>query len=67
MWLEATFDDYYCASYSVMELKAERLYWCSTCKTRLGREEAMLHWSYGHRIFRSAYVEPDVKEEIYEG
>ncbi|MCX8195860.1 MAG: hypothetical protein N3F67_02110 [Acidilobaceae archaeon] len=51
----------------MLEIKTERLYWCSTCRIKLTREEAALHWSHGHRIFRSAYVEPDVKEEIYEG
>jgi len=62
-----TFEDYYCEGYSKVDVEVDRFYWCSTCRVRLTREEARHHWSLGHRISRGAYVDPDVREEIYEG
>lgn len=67
LWGTTVFEDYYCSSYSRVAVDTERFYWCSTCKIRLTFEEARQHWALGHRISRGAYVDPDVREEIYEG
>jgi hypothetical protein len=50
-----------------MNVDADRFYWCATCKVRLAREDALTHWTLGHRVVRGAYVDPDVRDEIYEG
>ncbi|MDM7275302.1 MAG: hypothetical protein P3X22_004170 [Thermoprotei archaeon] len=67
LWGITTFEDYYCSSYKLTSVDRERFYWCATCKIRLNREEAVSHWIMKHRVFRGAYVEPDIREEIYEG
>jgi len=50
-----------------MSVDADRFYWCASCRVRLTREEASTHWVQGHRVVRGAYVDPDVRDEIYEG
>ncbi|MEM4845686.1 MAG: hypothetical protein QXE41_05280 [Acidilobaceae archaeon] len=67
IWLVTTFDDYYCLNYEPVSVSGDRFYWCSTCKLRLTRDDAIIHWNGNHRIFRAAYVDPDVREELYEG
>lgn len=67
VWREVTFEDQRCPSYTPVSVEIDRFYWCATCKARLSREEAISHWSEGHRLYRSAFIEPDVREEIYEG
>jgi hypothetical protein len=67
VWGEVTFEDYYCSRHARMNVDADRFYWCATCKVRLTREDALTHWTLGHRIVRGAYVDPDVRDEIYEG
>jgi hypothetical protein len=37
-----------------------------TCRTRLTREEAASHASRGHKVYFSGYIDPDVREEIYD-
>ncbi len=60
-----TFEDDSCSSYRPLQLDSE-YYWCLTCRMRLTREEAPLHISRGHRVYKSAYVDPDIREEIYD-
>lgn len=67
VWGGITFEDYYCAKHVMMSVDVEWFYWCATCKVRLTREEALTHRALGHRVVRGAYVDPDVREEIYEG
>ncbi len=67
IWAKVTFEDYYCSRYEGMSVDVDRFYWCATCKIRLTMDEAVIHWVSGHRIVRGAYVDPDVRDEIYEG
>lgn len=67
VWGQTTFEDYYCSRYSRITIANDRFYWCATCKVRITKEEALAHWSLGHRVVKGAYVDPDVREEIYEG
>jgi len=60
-----TLEDDSCKDYTPLKLDSE-YYWCVTCRMRLTREEAVEHASRGHRIYRSAYVDPDIREEIYD-
>lgn len=62
-----TFDDYSCPSYKPLRINGSpRLYWCQTCKTRLTPEEAREHIARGDRVYLGAYIDPDVREEIYD-
>ncbi len=63
-----TFDDYSCPSYKPLRpgSNGQVFYWCATCKTRVTREEAIEHIARGDRVYTSAYVDPDVREEIYD-
>ena len=65
LWREITVEDHYCWKHERMRADEERYYWCTQCKTRLTREEAREHSLEGHRVYRGAYVDPDVIEEIY--
>ena len=42
------------------------LYWCDTCKTRISREEAVDHLARGDAVYVGAYMDPDVREELYD-
>lgn len=66
-WGKMTHQDDYCQEWKPVDLRSQEYYWCYTCKMRVTREEAESHASRGHRVYKSAYVDPDVKEEIYEG
>lgn len=63
-----TFDDYSCPSYTPLRPKENGrvFYWCATCKTRVTAEEAVEHIARGDKVYISAYVDPDVREEIYD-
>ncbi|BAF34794.1 hypothetical protein APE_1473a [Aeropyrum pernix K1] len=61
-----TFDDYWCEDFREMRVEKGGFYWCLTCRTRLSWEEAAEHFKRGHRVYRSAYLEPDIREEIYD-
>jgi hypothetical protein len=60
-----TFDDDTCPYFEPLGVKDDEFYWCSTCKTRITGEEAREYLRKGHRIHRGAYVEPDIREELY--
>ena len=60
-----TFEDETCSQYAPIRFDSE-YYWCITCRMRLTREEALEHASRGHRVYKSAYVDPDIREEIYD-
>ncbi len=60
-----TFDTDSCDNFEPIKVKPGELYWCSTCKTRVTGEEAKVLVRFGHRIHRNAYVDPDIKEELY--
>ena len=60
-----TLEDDTCPFYEPLEIREGELYWCSTCKTRVSWEEAREYVRKGYRLHRSAYVEPDIREELY--
>jgi hypothetical protein len=60
-----TFEDDTCLYFEPLEIKDEEFYWCSSCKTRITGEEAKEYLKKGHRIHRGAYVEPDIRDELY--
>ncbi len=66
LWGRVTFEDDSCPSYSPLRLAPRRFYWCSSCKTRVAFEEAGSHALLGHRLHPGAYIERDVREEIYD-
>lgn len=61
-----TVEDDSCSMYSPISLDGSSFYWCSSCKTRVSFEEAWAHASQGHRLYLGAFVERDVREEIYD-
>lgn len=62
-----TFDDYSCPSFERLSVdNGAGFYWCLDCRTRLPGDEAARHLRMGHRVYRSAYLEPDIREEIYD-
>lgn len=61
-----TFDDDVCDKHESLNPKSGSFYWCLDCRMRLEGEEAVEHLSRGHRVYRSAYLEPDIREEIYD-
>ena len=60
-----TFDDDTCPHYEPLDIREDEFYWCSTCKTRITGVEARRYVRLGYRVHRGAFVEPDIKEEIY--
>ncbi len=54
-----------CEFFEPLKIDEDKLYWCSTCKTRITGQEALRYLREGHRIHRGAYVDPDIKEELY--
>lgn len=63
---KVTLEDDSCSMHSPLRLKRNQFYWCSSCKTRVSSEEAGAHASQGHKLYLGAYVEKDVREEIYD-
>ncbi len=62
--LEITSEDHGCWDWEPVRVEPGRFYWCNTCRMRVSWEEARGHLRRGHRVYESAYVEPDVREEI---
>ncbi len=60
-----TLEDDSCENWEPVEIREGEFYWCSTCKTRVTWEEARELVRKGHRIHLGAYLEPDIREEIY--
>jgi len=60
-----TMNDDTCPYYEPLEIREGEFYWCSTCKTRVSWEEAVEYLRRGYLLHRGAYVEPDIKEELY--
>ncbi|MCX8172854.1 MAG: hypothetical protein N3D09_04505 [Archaeoglobaceae archaeon] len=53
---------------SFIEVRVEGGFlWCETCKSFIESEEVREHIYLGHRIFRGIFLDPDYREEIYEG
>ncbi len=62
-----TFDDHHCDKYEPIKINGRaQLYWCQTCRTRLSPEEAKAHIARGDRVYIGGYIDPDVREEIYD-
>jgi len=64
--MKLTLEDDSCMMYRRIETDGYRFYWCASCKTRLYADEAGDHLARGHRVYIGAYVDPDVRDEIYE-
>ena len=60
-----TMEDYSCDSWEQIKIIDHEFYWCSTCKTRIMGIEAAIHLKEGHRVHKGAYIDPDVREELY--
>ena len=60
-----TLEDDTCPDWEPLEIREGEFYWCSTCKTRVAWDEARELLKKGHRLHRRAYVEPDIKDELY--
>ncbi len=61
-----TFEDYSCSLFKRVTYSDGSLYWCLTCRTRLSGDEARRHAAMGHRVYVSGYIDPDVREELYD-
>ncbi len=61
-----TFEDDWCEHYKPLSYGEDRFYWCVTCRMRLTAVEAREHASRGHKVYLSGYIDPDVREEIYD-
>ncbi|MDI9643012.1 MAG: hypothetical protein QXQ38_00440 [Archaeoglobaceae archaeon] len=61
-----SFSEYFCELFIELELE-EEFYWCGTCRSIIESEEVKEHISKRHRISRRAFMDPDYREEIYEG
>ncbi len=60
-----TLDEDGCEDWEPIEFRDNEFYWCSTCKTRVTGEEARVLVRRGHRVHVGAYLEPDIREELY--
>lgn len=60
-----TMEDYSCDKWEELKINDHEFYWCSTCKTRIIGEEAIRLREKGHRVHRGAYIDPDIREELY--
>jgi len=59
-----TVDSDSCPEWEPLRVKPGRLYWCLDCRRRVSWEEAVEFLKRGYRLYESAYVDPDVREEI---
>ncbi len=60
-----TLDEDSCPHWTPLKIREGEFYWCSTCKTRITGSEVAEHLRRGHRVHRGAYIEPDIREELY--
>jgi len=60
-----TLDNDACEDWKPLKINEGRFYWCSTCKTRITGEEAKVLLAKGNRVHRGAYIDPDIREELY--
>ena len=62
---KVTVDEDYCSGWKPLRIRDDEFYWCSTCRTRLIGVEARIHLARGHRVHVGAYLERDIREELY--
>ncbi|AFZ70141.1 hypothetical protein Calag_0365 [Caldisphaera lagunensis DSM 15908] len=60
-----TVDDDTCSFFEEVNIKSNEFYWIPEMKTRVFGDEAKIFLKNGYRVFLGAYVDPDVREEIY--
>ena len=60
-----TLDNDTCPFFKRIKIRDGEFYWCSTCRSRVTGEEARKLVVNGHKIHRGAYVDPDIREELY--
>ncbi|MGC8573547.1 MAG: hypothetical protein C0171_01365 [Caldisphaera sp.] len=60
-----TVDDDSCEFFEGIKLKNNEFYWVPEIKTRVFGEEAKILNHKGYKVYIGAYVDPDVREEIY--
>ena len=59
-----TLDEDSCEEWEPLRVERGKFYWCLDCRRRLSWEEAEIFLRRGARVYESAYVDPDVREEI---
>ncbi|MFP3309590.1 MAG: hypothetical protein RXO27_02170 [Acidilobus sp.] len=64
-WGKITMDDDSCEKHTELKLDPKSFYWVPELRTRVTGEEAQLLVKNGVKVYVAAYVDPDVREEIY--
>ena len=64
LWGRITGEDDFCDKWEPLKIKEGRFYWCNSCRRRVSWEEALEYLKRGEALYESAYVDPDVREEI---
>ncbi|PMP60895.1 MAG: hypothetical protein C0172_00450 [Caldisphaera sp.] len=62
-----TGDDDSCDYFMEIQVNSQDFYWVPEIRSRVFGEEAKLLKREGFKIYLGAYVDPDVREEIYGG
>ncbi len=65
VWGKITVEDDGCDRFRPVTLEDGSFYWVPEMRTRVTGEEARLLVKKGVRVYMAAYVDPDVREEVY--
>jgi len=65
LWGRLTADDDSCDRFRPIAIEDGSFYWSPELRTRVTGEEARLLVRRGVKVYLGAYVDPDVREEIY--
>lgn len=60
-----TMDDDGCDRHKDLTIEPNSFYWVPEFRTRVTSEEASALVKQGIKVYAAAYVDPDVREEIY--
>lgn len=64
-WGRITAEDDGCDRFTPVTIDNASFYWVPEMRTRVTGEEARLLVKRGVRVYLAAYVDPDVREEVY--
>jgi len=64
LWGKLTTDDDGCDRWEPIKIEEGKFYWCLSCRRRVSWEEAKMYLKEGEILYESAYMDPDVREEI---
>lgn len=64
-WGRITAEDDGCDRFTPVTIENGSFYWVPEMRTRVTGEEARLLVKRGVRVYLAAYVDPDVREEVY--